>query len=235
MTKTIDSLKKRATQIIKILKKTYPDVKCPLDHTNPLELLVATILAARCRDDLVNQVTKTLFKKYKTAADYAYARQSSLEKDISKIGFYKAKAKSIINACKTIVKKHGGKVPDNMEDLTSLSGVGRKTANVVLGAGYAKAEGIVIDTHAMRLSQRLGLTKQKNPDKIEIDLMKIIPKSEWIVFPFLLIYHGRAKCMAINPACPDCELAHLCPSRKTAGKPKRPAKFKQLSLFHVKH
>lgn len=181
----------KAEEVVKRLKKIYPDAKTALDFSTPLELLVATILSAQCTDKVVNLVTPDLFKKYKTAKDYADADYSELNKVIGKITFHNNKAKSIIAANKMIVEKYDGKVPENMEDLDGLPGVARKTANVVLGQAFGKAEGIVVDTHVRRLSNRLGLTQSQDPKKIEEDLMKAVPKKDWIFFSSALILYGR--------------------------------------------
>jgi len=202
----------RIKKIIEILKKTYPNAHCELNFENPLQLLVATILSARCTDKQVNIVTEQLFKKYKTAADYANANLEEFEKDIKRIGMYKTKARAIQSACKKIVERFNGKVPRTMEELTSLDGVGRKTANVVLGNAFGINAGIVVDTHVIRLSQRLGLTKEKDPEKIEAELMKLVPKDQWTMFSHWLIWHGRRRCYARNPDCENCEIKELCPS-----------------------
>lgn len=205
-------VKERVRKIIDILKKTYPNARCELNYENPLQLLVATILSARCTDKQVNIVTSELFKKYRTAADYANADITQFENDIKRIGMYKTKARAIQSACKKIVEKFNGEVPRTMEELTSLDGVGRKTANVVLGNAFGINSGIVVDTHVVRLSERLGLSKQKNPEKIESDLMKLIPQAEWTMFSHYLIWHGRRRCFARNPDCENCEIQKLCPS-----------------------
>jgi len=204
-------VRERALKVADILVREYPQAKTALKHRSALQLLVGTILAAQCTDDRVNMVTKTLFKKYKTAADFAKARQSVLEKEIHSTGFFRQKAKSIIESSKDIVQKFGGRVPDTMEELTSLRGVGRKTANVILGNYYGKPA-YVVDTHVKRLSQRLGFTKSPNPDVIEQDVMKILPENLWRPFSDALIYHGRAVCVARKPKCRICVVASLCPS-----------------------
>ena len=201
----------RCAEIISRLRHAYPDARCSLDYTNPLELLVATVLSAQCTDKRVNIVTKTLFKKYRTAADYAQAPPGELEADIRSTGFYRNKAKSLRACCADLVAKHRSQVPDTLESLTSLHGIGRKTANVILGNAFAKAEGIVVDTHVSRLTQRMGLTRQKTPEKIEQDLMTVVPRKDWIDFAHLLIFHGRRRCMARNPDCAHCEVNRLCP------------------------
>jgi len=203
---TSDRLKK----ILARLEKTHPDAKLDLDFTNPLELLIALILAAQARDDLVTKITPELFKTNRTAADYAKRPLAELEKQIGKINFYRNKAKSIHNCCTELVERFGGKVPDNLEDLVSLPGVGRKTANVVLGNGFGR-QTIGVDTHVMRLSQRLGFTSQTDPDKIETDLMAIVPPKQRVRFCHLMQYHGRRICVAKKPKCPECSIEDLCP------------------------
>jgi endonuclease-3 len=202
----------KSPAIIKIiagLNRAHPEAKLDLDFTTPLELLVALILAAQARDDLVNQVTVGLFKKYCQAADYARAPLAALEQQIRKINFYRNKAKSIHNCCAAIAKRFSGKVPDNLEDLLTLPGVGRKTANIVLGNAFGK-DTIGVDTHVMRLSQRLGLTKNTNPDKIEFDLTPLVPEKQRVRFCHLLQYHGRRVCFAKKPNCPECGIRALC-------------------------
>jgi len=202
---------KKVNQIIKILKKEYPKAKIALEFSNPLEILVATILSAQCTDERVNKVTKSLFKKYKTVQDYANADLKKFEQEIKSTGFYRNKAKNIISSAKMIIEKFNGKVPDKMEDLLTLPGVARKTANIVLGNAYGIVEGIAVDTHVRRLSQRLGFTKNDDPVKIEQDLMKIIPKSNWFIISYLLIEHGRKICDARKPNCSECVISDLCP------------------------
>ncbi len=197
------------TRILNRLEKIHPDAKLDLDFTNPLELLIALILAAQARDDLVNQVTVELFKKYRTAEDYALAPVPALEERIRKINFYRNKARSIHNCCSEIVARFGGKVPDNLDDLISLPGVGRKTANIVLGNAFEK-QAIGVDTHVMRLAQRLGLTQNTNPDKIELDLTPLVPEGRRVRFCHLLQYHGRRVCLAKKPRCPQCGIRTLC-------------------------
>ena len=204
--------KKRVRQIIRLLKKEYPDARCSLDHSNPLELLVATILSAQCTDERVNLVTADLFRKYRTWRDYADAPTAELERDIHSTGFFRNKTKAIQGACRLIGERHGGRVPDTLEELLELPGVARKTANVVLGNAYAVASGIVVDTHVSRLSERLGLSGEKSAEKIERDLTALVPESDWINFSHLLIAHGRAVCKARTPLCGECVLAKLCPS-----------------------
>jgi endonuclease III len=199
-------------QIIRILKKTYPAAHCALNHTNPLELLIATMLSAQCTDERVNLVTATLFRKYRQAEDYVKVERTELERDLSSINFYRNKAKNIQAACQIIAEQHQARVPETMEELLTLPGVARKTANVVLGNAFGVAAGIVVDTHVARLSQRLGLTKHEQPEKIERDLLSITPRKDWIILPHLLISHGRALCKARNPQCQACPLEALCPA-----------------------
>lgn len=204
--------KKRVRQIIRTLKKEYPDARCSLDHTGPLELLVATILSAQCTDERVNLVTADLFRKYRTWEDYANAPSAELERDIHSTGFFRNKAKAIQGASRMIGERHGGRVPRSMEELLELPGVARKTANVVLGNAYGIASGVVVDTHVARLSERLGLSAEKQPEKIERDLAGLVPETDWIIFPHLLIAHGRKVCKARTPLCGECPVAKLCPS-----------------------
>jgi endonuclease-3 len=199
----------RVKKILKILRKTYPDVKTALRHRSPLQLLVATILSAQCTDKQVNQVTPALFKKLRTAKDFADVPLADLEEMIRPTGFYRNKAKSIKACCEALVERHGGKVPDNIEDLVKLPGIGRKTANVILGSAFG-IPGIVVDTHVKRLSQRIGFTEERDPVKIEFDLMPKIPKKDWIAFSHQMIWHGRALCNARNPKCYECPLLSLC-------------------------
>ena len=213
MAHTLAPSQKRIGKIVDILERTYPDAACSLQFTTPLELLIATILSAQCTDALVNTVTPALFKKYQTAADYAKAPLSELERDISRVNFYRNKAKSMKLACQAIVERFGGTVPNRMEDLLTLHGVARKTANVVLGNAFGIQAGIVVDTHVMRLSQRLGLTTQTDRDKIEQNLMGLVPKSQWTRFSHRMIEHGRTICKAKAPLCRQCPLGKaLCPS-----------------------
>jgi endonuclease-3 len=204
--------KKRARQIIRLLKREYPGARCSLNHSNPLELLVATILSAQCTDERVNLVTAELFRKYRTAEDYAAAPVAELERDIHSTGFFRNKAKAIQGACRLLVERHGGRVPDSMEELLELPGVARKTANVVLGNAYRIASGVVVDTHVTRLSERLGFSAEKTAEKIEKDLAGLVSKGDWIIFPHLLIAHGREVCKARTPLCGECVVARLCPS-----------------------
>ncbi|HVO35421.1 MAG TPA: endonuclease III, partial [Gemmatimonadales bacterium] len=204
----------RIGEILRRLERSYPDAKCSLDHKDPLQLLVATILSAQCTDARVNLVTKDLFRKYKNAADYAAANPAEFETEIRSTGFFRNKTKSVIGMAQALMERFDGTVPDSMEALTSLPGVGRKTANVVLGNAFGKNEGIVVDTHVARVSRLLGLTRQRDPAKIEQDLMKIVPKRRWTLFSHLLIHHGRAVCVARRPRCEACTVAHLCPSSR---------------------
>jgi endonuclease-3 len=213
-----ENLRIRALEITRRLKRSYPGAFTALRHSNPLELLISTILSAQCTDERVNMVTPELFGKYRRAADYARADNVDLERIIRSTGFFRAKAKSIINCCKELVARHGGTVPDSMDQLVRLPGVGRKTANVVLGHAFGKAEGIVVDTHVKRLAGRLGFSKNGDPVKIEADLMDIIPKRDWTAIGDLLILHGRKMCQARKPNCPECQINGLCPSREIPGK-----------------
>ena len=210
-----ESLQQKIARTDKItagLRETYPDAHCELNHTSPLELLIATILSAQCTDKQVNIVTADLFKKYRTAADYAQAPLSELESDIRRIGLYRAKAKNIQACCRTLIEQHRGEVPRTMEELTALGGVGRKTANVVLGNAFNINVGVVVDTHVARLSNRLGLTRQTAPEKIEEDLQKLVPQKLWSLFSHWLIWHGRRRCSARKPDCEHCEIQSLCPA-----------------------
>ena len=210
--KTFLKRKARVDAILPILKRTYPQARCSLDYQNPLELLVATILSAQSTDERVNIVTKDLFHKYRTADDYARVAQEQLEQDIRSTGFYRNKAKSLRGMARALVEQHGGQVPQTMEELTALAGVGRKTANVVLGNAFGQNVGVVVDTHVTRLSWRLGLTKHKDPQKIEQDLIPLVPQKDWTLFAHLLIHHGRAICQARNPQCEQCPIRQYCPS-----------------------
>ena len=203
---------KRIGEIIKRLKKSYPDAKTTLNYTNAFELLVATILSAQCTDERVNQVTKTLFKKYTKPEDYLEVPEEELQNDIRTTGFFRNKTKSIRGASKKLIEDFGGQVPGKMENLLTLPGVARKTANVVLGNVFEIADGVVVDTHVSRVSQRLGLTKNTAAEKIEQDLMKLIPRNDWIKFSHIVILHGRYVCKAIRPECENCVLNDLCPS-----------------------
>lgn len=205
----IDKLKGKAREVAKILSREYPEATCSLEYKEPLQLLIATILAAQCTDERVNIVTKDLFRKYPSVYDYAAANPEELEQDIKPTGFYRNKAKNIIGCCRKLIKDFGGKVPDNMEDLLGLPGVGRKTANVILGNIY-NIPGIIVDTHCKRLSKRIGLTDNEDPEKVEYDLMEIIPKEDWTAFSNCLVYHGRAVCDARKPKCGICPIAQFC-------------------------
>ncbi len=208
------SAKERIVEIIKILGQTYPEKRTALHHKTPLQILVATVLAAQCTDERVNKITPHLFKKYKTVLDFAKAKQPILEQEIRSIGLYRNKAKNIIAASKKIVENFEGKVPDNMEKLITLPGIARKTANIVLSSGFKKAAGIAVDTHVKRLSERMGLSKEKDPNNIEQDLMEIVPKKDWLDFNYMFVDHGRKLCQARKPLCPECAIKHLCPSAK---------------------
>src|SRR5438270_1787150 len=202
----------RAKEIIKLLKRAHPDAHCALNHSNPFELLIATILSAQCTDERVNIVTADLFRKYRQPEDYLKVPDTELQQDIRTTGFFRNKTKSIQGACKVLIEKFGGEVPQTMEELLTIPGAARKTANVVLGVGFGIAEGIVVDTHVSRLSQRLRVTRQKDPGKIEKDLMELVPKKDWIIFSHLLIFHGRRVCKARRPLCEKCVVEKLCPS-----------------------
>jgi endonuclease-3 len=201
----------RVRALIKAFRKTYPDAHCELNFSNPLELLIATILSAQCTDNRVNIVTQQLFKKYRTAADYAGSPEGELEEAIRSTGFYRNKAKNIRACCRKLVERLDGKVPATMEELITLDGIGRKTANVVLGNAFGKNEGVVVDTHVQRLTHRLGLTRQTDPVKIEQELMKLVPRKDWTLWSHWLIWHGRRRCPARNPDCAGCEVRSLCP------------------------
>jgi endonuclease-3 len=202
----------RAQDIIVRLKQMYPKAKCSLDFTNAFELLIATMLSAQSTDARVNIVTKSLFRKYPSPAAFANASQVEMERDVKQTGFFRNKAKAVIAASKAIMERHGGEVPQSMDELTALPGVGRKTANVVLSNAFKKPVGIVVDTHVARVSARLGLTANTDPVKIEDDLMKLIPQKEWTTFSHRLIHHGRNLCIARKPKCAECGLNELCPS-----------------------
>jgi len=203
----------RTAKIIAGLKRAYPRAHCELNFANPLELLIATILSAQCTDKRVNIVTSELFRKFRSAKDYAEAPLADLENTIRSTGFFRNKARNIQAACRSLVEKHGGEVPRTMAELHALEGVGRKTANVVLGNAFGIDEGVVVDTHVTRLSNRLGLTKHRDPIKIERDLMKLVPQENWTLFSHWLIWHGRRRCFARNPDCANCEIVALCPGR----------------------
>lgn len=208
----ISPAQERLPEIVRLLRELHPDATCALDFENPLQLLVATILSAQCTDERVNKVTPVLFARYATARALAEADREELEQIVHSTGFYRNKAKNIQEACRRIVAEYGGEVPSTMVDLLSLAGVARKTANVVLGNCYGIADGIVVDTHVKRLSERLGLTTQTDPEKIERDLMAMSPQSDWIDLSHLLIFHGRRVCDARKPRCADCPISYLCPS-----------------------
>jgi endonuclease-3 len=212
--------KERAQQIIAGLEATYPKAHCELNYTSPLELLIATILSAQCSDRQVNIVTEALFKKYRSAQAFAAAEASALEDDIRRIGLFRNKAKSIRAACQTMMQKHGGDVPRTMADMIELDGVGRKTANVVLGNAFGLSEGVVVDTHVARLSRRLGLSRHDAPEKIERDLQALAPREKWTLLSHLLIWHGRRRCVARRPDCPHCEIKLLCPTGQRVLDPK---------------
>ena len=204
--------KQRTLKIIRLLKREYPDARCSLNFSNPLELLVATILSAQCTDERVNLVTAALLRKYRRAEDYFGVEPTELEQDIRSTGFYRNKAKSIQGACRLIAEKHKGHVPETIDELLLLPGVARKTANVVLGNAFHITSGIVVDTHVARLSERLGLTRNNQPEKIERDLMELVPRKDWIDFSHLLIAHGRKVCNARKPLCEECVVENPCPS-----------------------
>ena len=207
-----DELKKRTRDIIRRLKRAYPGAKCSLTHSNPFELLVATILSAQSTDDRVNIVTADLFRKYKKPDDYLKVPPSELEKDIHSTGFFRNKTKSIQGTAKLLTEEYGGEVPHTMDELLELPGVARKTANVVLGNAFGIKAGVVVDTHVTRLSHRLWLSQEKTAEKIEQDLIPIVPKKDWVIFPHLMIYHGRKICKARNPLCEECTVEKVCPS-----------------------
>ena len=205
-------IEERAPEIIRILSETYPDAHVALHFSTPLEMLVATILSAQCTDEKVNEVTAFLFKKYRTAEDYLRVPEDELKRDIKPTGFFNQKAISIRAACQRIVEVYGGEVPRTMEELITLRGVARKTANIVLGNAFGTVEGIAVDTHVKRLANRLGFSQQSDPDKIEQDLMRLIPRERWFDFTYVLIDHGRAICQAKVPKCAECPVNHLCPA-----------------------
>jgi endonuclease-3 len=202
----------RIGEIIRLLRQAYPDARCELDHSNAYELLVATILSAQCTDQRVNLTTPALFARYPTPADLAAGDRTEIEELVRSTGFYRNKAKNIQEAARRIVAAYGGEVPADMENLLTLTGVARKTANVVLGVAYGIGSGVVVDTHVKRVSNRLGLTAETDPDRIERDLMALVPQEEWVDFSHLLIFHGRRTCDARKPRCPACAVRHLCPS-----------------------
>jgi endonuclease-3 len=209
----IDSLsarKQRARKIADRLRKAYPAAECALQHRNPYELLAATILSAQCTDERVNKVTPELFRKYPTPQRLAQAKQADVEKIIQSTGFFRAKAKNLLGMSRALVERHGGDIPQSLDELTALPGVGRKTANVVLGTAFGIAVGVVVDTHVKRITRLLGLTASNTPEKIEQDLMEILPRKEWIDFSHRLIHHGRKICIARRPKCRECPLLTLC-------------------------
>jgi endonuclease-3 len=209
---SLDELKARTRLVIRRLKRAYPGAKCSLNHSNPFELLVATILSAQCTDERVNIVTADLFRKYRKPEDYLKVPPRELEKDIQSTGFFRNKTKSIQGTAKMLTEQYGGEVPQTMDELLELPGVARKTANVVLGNAFDIHAGVVVDTHVTRLSHRLGFTQQKTAEKIEQDLIPIVPKKDWVIFPHLMIYHGRKICKARNPLCAECTVEKQCPS-----------------------
>jgi endonuclease-3 len=213
--------KRRTLKIIRLLRREYPGARCSLNHENPFELLVATILSAQCTDERVNIVTADLFRKYRDCAAYLKVEQSELETDIRSTGFYRNKARAIQGACRIICEKYVGRVPETLDELIELPGVARKTANVVLGNAFGIASGVVVDTHVMRLAARLALTSERQPEKIERDLMDLVPRKDWIDFSHLLIAHGRRVCKARTPSCDQCVVEELCPSSllKTGASP----------------
>jgi len=210
--KATAQLKDRAKKIIQLLKRAYPDAKCSLNHSNAFELLIATILSAQCTDQRVNIVTADLFRKYRTPEDYLQASEKELQKDIRTTGFFRNKTKSIRGTAKALIEQYGSEVPQTMDELLELPGVARKTANVVLGNAFGIKAGVVVDTHVTRLSHRLDLTRQKTAEKIEQDLIEIVSRKDWVIFPHLLIHHGRKTCKARSPICDECVVEKLCPS-----------------------
>jgi len=210
--RAVQDVKARAKEVLKRLQKKYPDAKCSLDFTSAFELLIATILSAQSTDARVNIVTKSLFRKYPNAQAFADASQVEMEKDVKQTGFFRNKAKAVINCSKAIVERHGGEVPRTMDELTALPGVGRKTANVVLSNAFETPVGVVVDTHVARVSARLGFTASAEPEKIEQDLMALIPRAKWTGYGHRIIYHGRETCIARKPLCGQCVLSDLCPS-----------------------
>ena len=209
---SLDELKARTREVIRRLKRAYPGAKCSLNHSNPFELLIATILSAQCTDERVNIVTADLFRKYRKPEDYLKVPPRELEKDIQSTGFFRNKTKSIQGTAKVLTEQYHGEVPQTMDELLELPGVARKTANVVLGNAFDIHAGVVVDTHVTRLSHRLGFTQQKTAEKIEQDLIPIVPKKDWVIFPHLMIYHGRKICKARNPLCAECTIEKQCPS-----------------------
>jgi endonuclease III len=225
--------KARTGRIIRGLQAAYPLAHCELNYSNPLELLIATILSAQCTDRQVNIVTEPLFKKYRSARDYAEAPAAGLEGDIRRIGLYRNKAKNIKAACQVLVEKHGGEVPRTMPELTALGGVGRKTANVVLGNAFGINEGIVVDTHVARLSRRLGLDARAAPEKIETGLQRLVPQKMWTLFSHLLIWHGRRRCAARSPDCENCEIQADCPAGRKVLNPKLTAEQQKKARMQI--
>ncbi len=211
------ALKARALRVTADLARLYPEAECALNHSSALELLVATILSAQCTDLRVNLVTGPLFRKYRSARDFAEADPAELEQAVRSTGFFRNKAKSIRGAARLLVEKHGGEVPSSMDELLELPGVARKTANVVLGTWFQQAAGVVVDTHVLRITRLLGLTEQEDPKRIERDLMELLPAKEWINYSHRLIWHGRKVCIARRPRCGECALSGECPSAKTSG------------------
>jgi endonuclease-3 len=207
-----EELKKRVREVIRRLKRVYPDAKCSLNHTNAFELLIATILSAQCTDERVNMVTADLFRKYRKPEDYLNVPAGELEKDIQSTGFFRNKTKSIQGTSRVLTEEYGGQVPHTMDELLELPGVARKTANVVLGNAFGIKAGVVVDTHVTRLSHRLGFSQEKTAEKIEQELIEIVPKKDWVIFPHLMIYHGRKICKARNPLCAECITEKQCPS-----------------------
>ncbi len=208
----MENAKERIPEIVRILYREYPESRTALNFQTPHQILVATILSAQCTDARVNLITPALFKKYRSAADFAEANPQELQDEIRSTGFFRNKSKNIILASRKIVEDFGGQVPDTMEKLLTLPGVARKTANIVLSSGYGRAEGIAVDTHVKRLSRRLGLSQKNNPDKIELDLLDLVPKKDWLDFNYVFVNHGRKVCQARKPNCPECKLKSLCPS-----------------------
>jgi endonuclease III len=213
-----NALLERTNRIVRALAQEYPAATCALNHSNPFELLIATILSAQCTDERVNIVTAMLFRKYRSCQDYLSVTQTELERDINSVTFFRNKSKAIQSACLLLTEKYGGQVPKTLEELTELPGVGRKTANVVLGTAFGIPSGVVVDTHVSRLSQRLRLTKQAVPEKIEEDLMRVVPQEEWIDFAHRMIWHGRRVCKARKPDCQHCVLEKFCPSSTLRGR-----------------
>jgi endonuclease-3 len=223
----VEPAKNRIGKIIRILRREYPQSRTALQFENPLQILVSTILSAQCTDERVNKITPGLFQKYPAAADFARADRAELEAEIRPTGFFRNKAKSIIGATKKIVTDFGGRVPDRMDDLISLPGVARKTANIVLSSAFGKAEGIAVDVHVKRLSRRLGLSQEHDPEKIEKDLLRVVPRKDWLDFNYMLVNHGRKICQARKPRCPECVLKDLCPSAREFYPELEPAKKKK--------